>query len=63
MFGCLGRIISALLLILVGAMLHANWPRIERQLRERVPELLPKATRVRGGTIVASPSVGAARRG
>ena len=39
MFGCIGRLLYAILLILFGAMLHAQWPLIKRHWRDRVPEL------------------------
>ena len=35
MFGCLGKILSALFFIILGAVLHAQWPAITRELRER----------------------------
>ena len=41
MFGCLGKFLSAIFFIILGAVLHAQWPAITRELRERVPALLP----------------------
>lgn len=52
MFGCLGKILSALFFIILGAVLHAQWPAIKRELRERVPELLPAPVAEKAGTIV-----------
>ena len=54
MFGCIGRLLSSLLLILLGAYLHANWPAIRRELRDRVPDLLPAPASSKGGTVVES---------
>ncbi len=52
MFGCLGRLLSAIALILLGAFLHAQWPSITRQLRERIPDLLPAPVAEKARTIV-----------
>ena len=54
MFGCIGRLLSSLLLILLGAYLHASWPAIRRELRDRVPDLLPATASSKGGTVVES---------
>ena len=53
MFGCLGKILSAIFFIILGAVLHAQWPAIERELRERAPDLLPAPASKKGGTIVS----------
>lgn len=52
MFGCIGRIISAIFFIILGAVLHAQWPAIKRELKERIPELLPAPASNTRGTIV-----------
>lgn len=52
MFGCLGRLLSALFFLILGAVLHAQWPTIKRELLERVPALLPAPVAERARTIV-----------
>ena len=53
MFGCLGKILSAIFFIILGAVLHAQWPAITRELRERVPALLPVPVAEKACTIVS----------
>ncbi|MGA0920704.1 MAG: hypothetical protein ACO32Z_02175 [Gemmatimonadaceae bacterium] len=53
MFGCIGRIVSALVFLILGAVIHAQWPAIERALRERLPALRPAPVADQGRTIVA----------
>ena len=53
MFGCLGRILSAIFFIILGAVLHAQWPAIKRELRERVPDVLPAPVAEKARTIVS----------
>ncbi|MEY4608417.1 MAG: hypothetical protein RL625_634 [Gemmatimonadota bacterium] len=45
MFGCLWKLLSSILLILLGAYLHANWPSIRRELQERIPDVMPAPAR------------------
>jgi hypothetical protein len=52
MFGCLWKLFSSILLILLGAYLHANWPSIRRELRERLPEVIPAPAAQNGRTVV-----------
>lgn len=41
MFGCLRRLITAVVLLLLGAWLYANWSAVKARIQRAFPELAP----------------------
>lgn len=44
MFGCLRRLITAVVLLLLGAWLYANWPAVKARVQRAFSELAPTPT-------------------
>lgn len=57
MFGCLRRLITTVVLLLLGAWLYANWSAVKARVRRAFPELAPTPVASSPWTGLGAPTI------